>query len=216
MYSLSTGGGAKRLRRCLDGPYLIRPRCKPTTLRYLATQTFSPVFSSECTPLIPGITAVVYLKNKVTRSWEFNEEWPKIPAIPEDEKVILRDRLVPTLASAPANIRQQLLPLIGKVLHYDFPERWPSYMDITLQLLNSNDIQSVFAGVQCLLSLCRVYRFKRDTDKREELDRVTQATFPTILAIGNRLVDETSTEAGDMLKMIIKTYKHAAYVSLAS
>jgi len=89
-------------------------------------------------------------------------------------------------------------------------------MDITLQLLNSNDIQSVFAGVQCLLSLCRVYRFKRDTDKREELDRVTQATFPTILAIGNRLVDETSTEAGDMLKMIIKTYKHAAYVSLAS
>ncbi|KAF8539741.1 armadillo-type protein [Trichophaea hybrida] len=162
------------------------------------------------------LSAVVYLKNKVTRSWEFNEEWPKTPAIPEDEKAILRDRLVPTLASAPANIRQQLLPLIGKVLHYDFPERWPSYMDITLQLLNSNDIQSVFAGVQCLLSLCRVYRFKRDTDKRDELDRVTQATFPTILAIGNRLVDETSTEAGDMLKMIIKTYKHAAYFELAA
>lgn len=157
---------------------------------------------------------MVYLKNKVTRSWEYNEEWPKTPAIPDEEKAILRDRLVPTLASAPPNIRQQLLPLIGKVLHYDFPERWPSYMDITLQLLNSNDIQSVFAGVQCLLSLCRVYRFKRDTDKRDELDRVTQATFSTILAIGNRLVDENSTEAGEMLKMIIKTYKHAAFVSL--
>jgi hypothetical protein len=157
-------------------------------------------------------TAVIYLKNKVTRSWEFNEEWPKIPAIPDDEKTILRERLVPTLASAPPNIRQQLLPLIGKVLHFDFPERWPSYMDITLQLLNSNDIGSVFAGVQCLLSLTRVYRFKRDSEKRDELDRVTAATFPLILAIGNRLVDETSTEAGDMLKMIIKTYKHAVYV----
>jgi hypothetical protein len=156
---------------------------------------------------------VVYLKNKVTRSWIFNDDYPKIPAIPEEEKATLRDRLVPTLASAPPNVRHQLLPLIGKVLHYDFPERWPSYMDITLRLLNSNDIQSVFAGVQCLLSLCRVYRFKRDTDKRDELDRVTQATFPTILAIGNKLVDETSTDAGDMLKMIIKTYKHAVYVS---
>jgi len=105
------------------------------------------------------------------------------------------------------------MPLIGKVLHYDFPERWPSYMDITLQLLNSGDIQSVFAGVQCLLSLTRVYRFKRETSKQDEMERVAQATFPIILAIGTRLVDETSTDAGDMLKMIIKTYKHATYVS---
>lgn len=160
-------------------------------------------------------SAVIYLKNKVTRSWEFNEEWPKIPAISEDEKAILRERLIPTLASAPANIRQQLMPLIGKVLHYDFPERWPSYMDITLQLLNSGDIQSVFAGVQCLLSLTRVYRFKRETSKQDEMERVAQATFPIILAIGTRLVDETSTDAGDMLKMIIKTYKHATYFELA-
>jgi hypothetical protein len=137
-----------------------------------------------------------------------------VPAIPEEEKAILRDRLIPTLATAPTNIRQQLVPLISKILHYDFPERWPQYMDITMNLLNSNDIQSVYAGVQCLLSICRTYRFKRDTDKREELDRVTQATFPIILNIGNRLVDETSAEAGDMLKMIIKTYKHAVYVSL--
>lgn len=159
--------------------------------------------------------AVVYLKNKVTRSWEFNEDFPKIPAIAEEEKVVLRDRLVPTLASAAPPIRQQLLPLIGKVLHYDFPERWPSYMDITLQLLNSNDIQSVFAGVQCLLSLTRVYRFKSDDAKRSELDRVTQATFPIILNVGTRLVDETSTDAGEMLKMIVKTYKHAIYSEMS-
>ncbi|KAI5778900.1 armadillo-type protein [Geopyxis carbonaria] len=161
------------------------------------------------------LSAVVYLKNKVTRSWEFNSDYAKIPAIPDDEKNSLRDRLVPTLASAPPPIRQQLLPLIGKVLHYDFPDRWPSYMDITMQLLNSNDIQSVFAGVQCLLSLCRVYRFKRQEDKRGEFDRVTQATFPIILAIGNKLVDETSTDAGEMLKMIVKTYKHAVYFELS-
>lgn len=162
------------------------------------------------------LSAVLYLKNKVIRSWEFNEEFPKNVPISEDEKAAFRERLVPTLASATSPIRQQLMPLIGKVLHYDFPKKWPGYMDITLQLLGSNDIQSVFAGVQCLLSLCRVYRFKQANDKREELDRVTQATFPTLLAIGNGLVDETSTDAGDMLKMIIKTYKHAVYFELAA
>jgi len=167
---------------------------------------------------VPGAltTAVLYLKNKVVRSWEFNEDFPKNPQIPEREKAGFRDRLVPTLASSAPQVRQQLMPLIGKVLHYDFPEKWPSYMDITLRLLGSNDIGSIFAGVQCLLSLCRVYRFKQANDKREELDRVTQATFPTLLALGNRLVEETSTDAGDMLKMIIKTYKHVVYVSYGS
>lgn len=157
--------------------------------------------------------AVVYLKNKVTRSWEFNEDFPKVAPVPEEEKPAFRERLVPVLASSPQQIRGQLLPLIGKILHYDFPQKWPSYMDITLKLLHANDISSVFAGLQCLLALCRVYRYKSG-DKREDLDTVTQATFPLILGIGGRLVQETSTEAGEMLKLILKIYKHAVYVCM--
>ncbi|RPB23500.1 ARM repeat-containing protein [Terfezia boudieri ATCC MYA-4762] len=161
------------------------------------------------------LSAVVYLKNKVTRSWEFNEDFPKVAPVPEEEKPAFRERLVPVLASSPQQIRGQLLPLIGKILHYDFPQKWPSYMDITLKLLHANDINSVFAGLQCLLALCRVYRYKSG-DKREDLDTVTQATFPLILGIGNRLVQETSTEAGEMLKLILKIYKHAVYFEIAA
>jgi len=165
---------------------------------------------SAATNLYPW-AAVVYLKNKVTRSWEFNEDFPKVAPVPEEEKPAFRERLVPALASSPQQIRGQLLPLIGKILHYDFPQKWPSYMDITLKLLHANEINSVFAGLQCLLALCRVYRYKSG-DKREDLDTVTQATFPLILDIGNRLVQETSTEAGEMLKLILKIYKHAVFV----
>lgn len=86
-------------------------------------------------------------------------------------------------------------------------------MDITLQLLNANDINSVFAGLQCLLAICRVYRYKAG-DKREDLDTVTKATFPLILSIGDRLVQDSSTEAGEMLKLILKIYKHAVYVCI--
>ncbi|TGZ77434.1 ARM repeat-containing protein [Ascodesmis nigricans] len=161
------------------------------------------------------LAAVLYLKNKVTRSWVFNEDYPKIPEIPEADKAVLRERLIPTLVSAAPPIQQQLLPLIGKILHYDFPEQWPSYMDHTLQLLNSNDIQSVYAGVQCLLAMCRVYRFKQDPAKRQELDKVTLATFQNILQLGLKLVDENSQEAGEMLKLIVKTYKQAVYFEMA-
>lgn len=160
------------------------------------------------------ISAVVYLKNKVTRSWEYNDDFPKVAPVPEEEKHAFRERLVPVLASSPPQIRCQLLPLIGKILQHDFPQKWPGYMDITLQLLNAGEIQSVFAGLQCLLALSKVYRYKSGSE-REDLDKVTQATFPLLLNIGNGLVTQNSTEAGEMLRLILKIYKHAIYYEMA-
>ena len=88
-------------------------------------------------------------------------------------------------------------------------------MDITLQLMNTNDANSVFAGLQCLLSVCRTYRFKAG-EERTDLDKIVTVAFPLLLGLGNRLVDEISLEAGEMLKMVVKSYKHAIYVSAGS
>lgn len=85
-------------------------------------------------------------------------------------------------------------------------------MDITAQLLNTNDASSVFAGLQCMLAICRVYRFKAG-DSREDFNHIVRVSFPQLLSIGTRLVDETSLEAGEMLRVIMKAYKHAIYVS---
>lgn len=85
-------------------------------------------------------------------------------------------------------------------------------MDITLQLLNTNDANSVFAGLQCLLAICRVYRFKAGED-RGDFDKIVEVSFPQLLGIGSKLVDETSLEAGEMLRTVMKAYKHAIYVS---
>ena len=64
------------------------------------------------------------------------------------------------MASTPPNVRAQLVPLLQKILQHDFPEQWPGFLEITLQLLGTNDANSVYAGLQCLLAICRVYRFK--------------------------------------------------------
>ncbi len=161
------------------------------------------------------VLAVVYLKNRVTRGWSPGEEYPLHKPIPEDEKHAFRNRLLPILASSQPQIRSQLIPILQKILHYDFPDKWPDFMDITLQLLNTNDANSVFAGLQCLLAICRVYRFKAGED-RGDFDKIVQVSFPQLMSIGSRLVDETSLEAGEMLRTVMKAYKHAIYVSRAA
>lgn len=83
-----------------------------------------------------------------------------------------------------------------------------------MQLLNTNDASSVFAGLNCMLAICRVYRFKGG-DNRGDFNQIVQASFPQLLGIGTRLVDETSLEAWEMLRILLKAYKHAIYVGLA-
>jgi hypothetical protein len=80
-------------------------------------------------------------------------------------------------------------------------------------LLNANDVSSVFAGLQCLLAICRVYRFKSG-ENRADFDKIVEATFPRLLTIGQGLVNEMSEDAGEMLHIVLKAYKHATFVCL--
>ncbi|KAK8430943.1 armadillo-type protein [Phyllosticta citricarpa] len=162
------------------------------------------------------LSTVVYLKNRITKGWSVSEEYSQATnakPIPEDEKANFRKRLVPVLATSAPPIRAQLIPTLQKILSYDFPSKWPEFLDITQQLLNAGDANSVFAGIQCLLAICRIYRFKA-TEDRHEFDGIVQVTFPQLLNIGTRLVGETSLEAGEMLRTILKVYKHAIYFEL--
>jgi len=139
------------------------------------------------------------------------DENPLQRPIPEDEKLSFRNRLLPILASSPTLIRANLIPVLQKVLQYDFPGKWPDFLDITLRLLQTNDADQVSAGLQCVLAICRTYRFKAG-ETREEFERIVEVSFDHILAIGTRLVDEESLQAAEMLRTIIKSYKHAVYV----
>ncbi|KAJ6262836.1 hypothetical protein Dda_1393 [Drechslerella dactyloides] len=159
------------------------------------------------------LSAVLYLKNKVLRSWEPAID-TKIAPIPENEKPAFRDRLIPTLTRSNNKVRQQMLPMMGKILHYDFPDKWPTYMHNTISLLQANDASSVFSGLQCLLAICRVYRLKSAAEKREELEGVIKVTFPLILGIGSKLAEQNDTDSGEMLRLIFKSYKHAIYYEL--
>lgn len=86
-------------------------------------------------------------------------------------------------------------------------------MGFTSELLNTNTPTSVLAGLQCLLALCRAFRFKAsDSEDRAHFNKIVEASFPRLLAICNELVNQESDEAGQMLHLALKTYKHATWV----
>lgn len=90
-------------------------------------------------------------------------------------------------------------------------------MGFTSELLNTNNPSSVLAGLQCLLAICRAFRFKAsNSDDRQHFDSIVEASFPRLLAICNELVNQESDEAGEMLHLALKTYKHATWVCTSS
>jgi len=159
------------------------------------------------------LSTVVYLKNRISKGWSPAEEYSQAIPIPEEEKAAFRSRLVPVLVASPPQVRLQLIPTLQKILAYDFPAKWPDFLDITIQLLNAGNIESVFAGVQCLLAICKIYRFKSG-ENRADFDKIVAMSFPQLLNIGNSLAGETSLEAGEILRTVLKVYKHAIYFDL--
>lgn len=157
---------------------------------------------------------MIYLKNRVNRAWGAHAEGLiEVKPIPEEEKARVRDRLLPILASTHGLVRHQLVPILQRILHWDFPNKWPSFMDFTIQLLNTNDPSSVLAGIQCLLAICRAYRYKAsDSDIRGQFEKIMDASFPRLLVVCQELVNQESDEAGEMLHMALKAYKHATWV----
>ncbi|KAI9833693.1 MAG: hypothetical protein M1826_006784 [Phylliscum demangeonii] len=160
-----------------------------------------------------ALSTAVYLKNRISRGWQPGEEFPNHTPIREEDKARCRDRLLHVLAAAPPPVRQQLIPALQRILQYDFPERWTNFMDITMELLNTNNAPSVFTGLQCLLSTCRVFRFK-STENRDGFDKIVAVSFPRLLEIGMGLVNESSNEAAEMLRIVIKSFKHATFFEL--
>ncbi|KAK3337479.1 armadillo-type protein [Cercophora scortea] len=182
-----------------------------------------PIFTDILLDLIQSepnvnlqLPTVIYLKNRVNRAWQRQEVYPNDSLIPDDAKARFRDRLLPILAGSQSLVRHQLVPILQRILHFDFPERWPTFMDFTIQLLNTNDAPSVLAGLQCLLAICRAYRFKStEGENRLHFDKIIEASFPRLLVICGELVNQESDEAGEMLHIALKAYKHATWLELS-
>ncbi|KAK9469786.1 armadillo-type protein [Lipomyces arxii] len=208
------------LHHCFTATLDANPNIRREAELQLAEASRTPGFIGACLDIVQSqtqgsiqLSAVVYLKNKVVRNWEF-EELNKSTVISEIEKPAFRERLIPAIIESSSQTRQHLISVLNKVIAYDYPEKWPTFLDSTLQLLHSSDVQHVYAGLICLNEITKAYHW-RTHEVRLTLDRVLELAFPIALQIAGSLLADNSTAAGDMMRLIVKSYRSAIYTELS-
>lgn len=157
--------------------------------------------------------AAVYLKNKVIKNWELKEYTSS--AISEEEKPAFRDRLIPAIISAPPQTQQHLIQILNRVITYDYPAKWPTFLEHMMQLLHSQNVQHIHTGLICLSEVTDAYRW-RNHEARQQLEPVLDGAFSRAVQIGTNIINENSAIAGDMIRLIMKSYRSAIYVSFYS
>jgi hypothetical protein len=153
------------------------------------------------------------MKNRVGKAWsQMNSETYHTNPIITADKNLFRPLLIQALVVATPTIRVQYTDMLSKILQSDYPAQWPEFQDLTLSLLQSGDINQVYAGLSMLFELTKVYRWKSG-DSRMGLEGVVSVLFPVALQIAGKLLVDPNVAAGTMLVLILKAYKSAIAVS---
>ncbi|KAH3660204.1 hypothetical protein OGAPHI_007409 [Ogataea philodendri] len=175
-------------------------------LDILEADSVEPVVKHACS---------IYFKNRILKYWADPNGH-----IDEGEKPAIRDRIIPMILKLERTLRNQFVPVLSVMISSDFPTHWPNYISTTKQLLlNTSDIQSMYTGVLCFSELARYYRWKTNANRHQELDPIIVDIFPSLLQIGQQFVANPSAydkhfEAGEIVKLIIKSYKFVVYHDL--
>lgn len=156
--------------------------------------------------------AAVYMKNRVNKAWPKDSlEIYNTDQISDTDKSLFRPQLIQALVIASPALRAQYTSILNKMIATDYPNNWPEFYDLTLNLLQSGRIGEVYAGLTMLLELTKVYRWKT-ADHRAGLDSVVTNIFPVALQIATKLLLDPNLEAATMLVLILKAYKSAIAV----
>jgi len=166
----------------------------------------------SCTGVKADELAAIYMKNRVSKAWsEGNAETYHTNQISNADKSLFRPLLIQALVVATPSIRAQFTSIMSKILQSDYPSEWPEFQDLILSLLQSGNINEVYAGLTMLLELSKIYRWKSG-DSRAGLDSVVNSIFPAALEIAGKLLVDPNAAAGTMLVLILKAYKSAIAV----
>jgi importin-7 len=154
------------------------------------------------------------MKNRVNKAWGKDSlEVYNTNQISDTDKSLFRPQLIQALVVASPALRAQYTSILNKMIATDYPNNWPEFYDLTLNLLQSGRIGEVYAGLMMLLELTKVYRWKT-ADHRAGLDSVVSNIFPVALQIAGKLLLDPNVGAATMLVLILKAYKSAIAVSL--
>jgi len=165
--------------------------------------------------------AAIHLKNLCKDSWDQKRSITGLilSTVDGTEQVILDDE---TKNHVRANVVDALLTeteksiqdLMAESLHYiathDYPDRWPNLLPTLLQTISQSEngtpqMLHIHNGLVALRKLCKRYEYK-PKEARGPLNQIADLSFPLLLPLAQRLLEDNSLEAALTLKLILKIF----------
>lgn len=205
---------------CFAGTLQADPNLRNQAESKLKELSVSPGFLGACldvidlssSPVQAKKAAAVYFKNRVIRYWDAKDSQYKID---QDEKPIVKERILPVIINADYNIKQQLIPALRLLVALEF-DNWDGLLDQTGQLLQLENLEDhLYTGMLCFAEITRKYKWVGNEDRQNKLYPIIEQAFPHLLSIGGVILNTEMTELrAEILKLILKLYKFVTYYDL--
>ncbi|EMG47506.1 NMD5 Nonsense-mediated mRNA decay protein 5 [Candida maltosa Xu316] len=206
---------------CFAGTLQTDPNLRNQAESKLKELSVSPGFLGACldiidnssTPVHAKKSVAVYFKNRIIKYWNTKD---KKFQVDNDEKPIVKDRLLPVIINCDYNVKQQLIPVLRLLIALEF-DNWPGLLDQTGQLLQSGNSEDyLYNGMLCFAEISRKYKWVDNKERERKLYPIINQAFPHLLTIGNAIVanNEMTELRAEILKLILKSYKFVTYYDL--
>lgn len=156
---------------------------------------------------------VVYLKNFIVENWLERDTEANVNqlefSVHEQDRDIIRNRIIDDLIQAPELIQVQLGTCIYHIIKADFPGRWPQIVvKIHDTLLERRNFESCTGAILCLHKLVKNYEYKKAGD-RGPLDVEMNVLLPMMYQLMVELMSPSTEQTHHVVllqKNILKVY----------
>lgn len=154
-------------------------------------------------PLNIRLCCVIYLKNKIQRSWVSKNN----DAIQPEEKQVVKEQLIQCLIKNCENnhIRPHLTECIRGILSNN--DSW-DMTSIINELLTSQKDEYIYPGLLLLFEITIHHRWDM-FERRDKIDNFIERTFPIVEQIASHLVNNNDYRSNEMLYLILKSFKYS-------
>ncbi|KAL5113124.1 Importin-7 [Taenia crassiceps] len=156
----------------------------------------------------------VFLKNMILNSWRRRGPLTPDEPIPfqihENDKAHIRNVVVPAVASSAIPIQSILQVAVSKILKFDFPSRFPNFVDQITSYLDSMNFREFHGALLCLHGLVQAYEHK--ANDKGPLPQTMSTLLPLLYHRMNVLLSDSSDESLTLQKLILKIfYRYTDY-----
>lgn len=122
-----------------------------------------PLHKAHTVPFGVRPHACSYVKNRTRRMWDHERAANlnqlggpsnNVPIGPQDRQSVRTD-ILPTLVSAPPQLRAHVAATLNAIVTTDFPKHWPDLIERIGELLGSGESGATYGGICALLEVVR-------------------------------------------------------------